>query len=274
VALGLSYEPAEQFLAYITTTKTVRVPPAPTTIAVNAINLADKQVIRAAIHNKARLLTGDAPLISECQKENVEAGFPWTIVTEAAATPPVDEVLRMAPPRRRTGTFFARTTPGGWKGMNAVGTFTVVDVENVGTLAFETNSAEWVFSCANGVTARMKYAPAGQGTAVVCVSYNLPPGKGGKIVLRAARLGSDDGQAHSATTFKSLANEPGKIQVGATLAGTGHWNGYIRHLTTGPENISSDTWRAIAAIENAAPNPMNQDILDKALLTMQVAFTP
>jgi hypothetical protein len=269
LALGLRYDPSAHFLAYVANVNCLRVPPAPPDIEVNEINRADRHIARAAVHYLASLLTGDAPLVSQCRRARIFATFPWTVVAQMAAAHPIDEILRIVPPTSQKGTIFARTTPGGWSGMTAVGTFTVVDIENVGRLAFDTQTSEWLFACSLGLVVKLKYPQAGQGTTIVCASYDLNgAGQQGNIVLRAARLGSIERPVRTASTRSVLSKLPGQMRIGSSLGGNCYWNGYLRHLTVGPEGMSPQKWRAITEVEDAAPNPMNRDVLDVALLAM------
>ena len=214
LALGLIFDPAEHFRAYTASVGCLRVLPASPSIVVNSINRADRHVVRAAIEFQGILLTGDAPLVSQCQKAQVVAKFPWSAIVEGDPAPPVEEILRVVQPSPRKGTIFARTTPGGWRGMTDVGIFTVVEIENVGMLAFDSRASEWVFDCFIGATVRLSYPPAGQGTTIVCASYDLlSAGRCGNLVLRAARFGSEERAVMSQSTLKGPCGHPGEIRV-------------------------------------------------------------
>jgi hypothetical protein len=64
-----------------------------------------------------------------------------------------------------------------------------------------------------------------------------------------------------------------KIQVGAALAGQHFWIGYIRALVIGPQSMSAETWRAIVAIREGAPNPYDEDALAHELSVLRTMLT-
>lgn len=262
LALGLGFDPAEHFSAYAS--GYLRVPPAPA-VAVKT-NRADSHIARTAIHYQATIVTGDAPLLAQCLADNILAKFPWSIVLQDGETPLVEEILRIVPPTRRKGTIFARVTPGGWAGKLDVGEFTVVDIENIGRLFFNSKSEEWIFDSA--IAVRLRFPLSGRGTTIVCASYNLPAYERGNVVVRACCQTSSTTDSKSESTLKGLKAEPGEIRIGATRDGHFYWNGSIRHLTVSPEGMSANKWRPIAEVADAAPNPMNRDALDLALLRM------
>jgi hypothetical protein len=215
------------------------------------------------------MLTSDAPLVLQARADAILATFPWSIVVQFDGANAAD-ILRIVPPDRKTGSIFARTTPGGWLGLRNVGTFTVVDIEHVGRLAFDTAGLEWTFSCSFGLTVRLPYVETARGTTVVSVSYNLRrSGVRGQVVLRAARFGGLERPTISETTLGIHTRPAGRINVGTNLQSTSSWNGYIRHLSIGPETMSPDTWKGMAELEDGAPNPLNHNILDRALLNIQ-----
>jgi predicted nucleic acid-binding protein len=261
VDLGISFDPTEKFKEF--TSGFVHVPMSDL-IRVE-VNKADMPVARAAVHYKATLLTQDAPLIAECLADGICAKFPWNIITGGQALT-ADEILRIMQPSKRSGTIFARVTPGGWIGMKGVGEFTVADIENIGRLWFDSAGEEWVL---DGVqSARMKFPSAGKGQSLVCASYDLPSSGTGKIILRAFSPQSHDIHTQTVNTLKKLKRDGGKVQIGASLAGRDHWNGLIRHLTTSPERMNAATWKAICDVPDAAPNPLNTNALNRGLLAM------
>jgi predicted nucleic acid-binding protein len=134
LALGLSFDPIQHFVAYTASVGALAVPASDPGITVTPVNRADAHVARTAVEHNALLVTGDAPLIAQCQRANVVAEFPWSVLVRAGGTHPVDEILRIVSPTARTGTIFARATPGGWNGSRDVGTFTVVDLEHIGNI--------------------------------------------------------------------------------------------------------------------------------------------
>lgn len=265
IALGLSFDPTEKFNEF--TAGFLHVPPSDL-IHVN-VNAADIPVARAAIHYQATILTQDAPLVAQCLADGILARFPWNILVDKGQAPPIGEILRVVPPTRQRGTIFARVTPGGWLGMKSVGDFTVADVEHVGRVFFDTGSEEWVFDGVQSV--RMKFPSAGKGQSLVCATYDLPSSGSGKIVLRAFSLQLGERETKAANTLKKLKHNSGKIQVGSSLAGEDYWNGYIRHLTISPEGMSSEKWKPICNVPDAAPNPLNKNALDRALTAINAA---
>jgi hypothetical protein len=111
--------------------------------------------------------------------------------------------------------------------------------------------------------------PAGRGTTIVCASYDLSSGsKSGKLLLRACCQVSGQRETKSETTLKRLKTDAGEMRIGATRDGKFYWNGPIRHLTIGPDGMSANKWKAISDVVDAAPNPMNHNALDLALLRL------
>jgi predicted nucleic acid-binding protein len=262
-SIPLNFDPAEQLRKYIASVAPFHVPAAAPDIPVIAVNRADRHVARAAIYYQAAVLTGDAPLAAQCQRENVFSVFPWEILTRNG--PQEADVIR-AMPIESTGTIFARVTPGGWLGMPNAGQRSVIDVTNLGWLYYNAAKLEWVFEAAIGLSLRLNYPPALQGKTVVCLSYSLyGRGSRGTLVLRAGRFGFQDNVASSESTLKQLDHFPGEIKLGSKHGETNFWNGNIRHLTIGPEVMSSEKWKAIISLENGAPNPMNHRALRIAL---------
>jgi hypothetical protein len=262
IELGLSFDPGEHFKAF--TAGFLHVP-ASDLVQVE-VNKADKPVARAAVHYKATILTQDAPLVAECLADDISAQFPWNIIVANGAAPPAEEILRIVRPGRRIGTIFARVTPGGWLGMKDVGEFTVADVEHIGRLWFDSSSEEWVF---DGVqSARMKFSAVGKGQSLICVTYDLPSSGSGKIILRAFSPKSGDKDTRTVVTLKKLKNDGGQVRIGSSFAGQAYWNGYVRHLTVSPEGMSSEKWKPICDVPDAAPNPLNAAALNRGLLAM------
>ena len=179
----------------------IRVPPARPGIRLDHVRKHDQHIARAALHYDGLMLTSDAPLVLQARADAILATFPWSIVVQFDGANAAD-ILRIVPPDRKTGSIFARTTPGGWLGLRNVGTFTVVDIEHVGRLAFDTAGLEWTFSCSFGLTVRLPYVETARGTTVVSVSYNLRrSGVRGQVVLRAARFGGLERPTISETTL-------------------------------------------------------------------------
>ncbi len=262
IELGLSFDPPQTFKEI--TAAFLRVPAAD--LVQVDVNKADMPVARAAVHYKATILTQDAPLIAECLADGILARFPWDILVAEGQANPADEILRIVQPTGRTGTIFARVTPGGWIGTKGAGDFTVADVENIGRLWFDHGSEEWVFSVLKD--ARMKFSSAGKGQSLICVTYDLPSSRNGKVTLRAFSPPSGDKEVRTFNTLKTLKHDGGKVQVGSSLAGQASWNGYIRHLTISPEGMSAETWKAICDVPDAAPNPLSTNALNRGLLAM------
>ena len=120
-----------------------------------------------------------------------------------------------------------------------------------------------------GLSLRVNYPPALHGKTAVCLSYSLY-GKGsrGRLVMRAGRFGFEDNIGSSKSTHKQLDPYPGEARIGSRYGETNFWNGGIRHVTMGPELMSSEKWKAIISLENGAPNPLNHNALRIALTSI------
>lgn len=133
-SIPLNFDPAEQLRNYIASVAPFHVPAAAPDIPVVAVNRSDRHVARAAIYYQATVLTGDAPLASQCQRENIFSMFPWEVLT---GNGPLEADVIRAMPLGATGTIFARVTPGGWLGTCNAGQRSVTDVTNLGWLYYE-----------------------------------------------------------------------------------------------------------------------------------------
>jgi hypothetical protein len=152
--------------------------------------------------------------------------------------------------------------------MKDVGTFTVTDIDGVGRLAYDSASQEWIFSSTFEKPVRLPFPQAAKGTSVVSVQYTLCSGiKRGQLVLRAGLLGVPNAAApRSVDVLRDAQLRPGKIQIGADLSVSNHWNGCISELTVGPEGLGANQWKAYCELEDGAPNPLNHNLLDRSLI--------
>jgi hypothetical protein len=183
-------------------------------------------------------------------------------------------IFRRVPLTRYSGTIFARVITGSWGGMKNVGQFTVCDVENVGRLFFDTHSEEWAFSMPMGIKAKLRSPVSSNETWAVCASYRLPgTANRGKVSLHVGRY-PNIVQSCSERTLKNLPPlGVQRTQVGAALNQEHFWNGHVRALVVGPQNMSSETWKAIVAIPEGAPNPYDENALAHELGMLKAALS-
>jgi hypothetical protein len=258
VSLNLLFDPRDTLRHFNAEQRIRLVEAAPQDTQVPGVNKRDRPVARAALHYHAALLTNDAALVCQARKLEIEAVFPWTILPKIRPNTRDEDLFRIGPLYPEIGCIFARVTPG-WGGATDIGCFTVFDVENLGLLQFDTHSQPWVFSSEQLGTVRLHHPEATQGQTVVCVTYSVENGKT-HLVLRAGRQKSK-GLIKPATVPNQLKRAPGGIKLG-------RWNGYIRHFTTGPHTLDGKTWKAMIALEDGAPNPLNHNLLDKKLMEL------
>jgi predicted nucleic acid-binding protein len=271
--VGLSFNPEALLTNYIGAMRILRVPPANPMLG-GGVNRSDRHIAAAARQYNAWVLTGDAPLIVECERAGISARFPWDVLMEAAASrsglPDLDQIIRVVMPTRETGLIFGRVFPGSWRGLRSVGRFTVCDVENVGRVYYDTHTEQWVFEMAFGASVGAKISLADEGPWAVCGSYQLGgTGGHGRITIRAGRFPSTIVGATQGTLKRLMSATPGRISFGSTVEGGEHLNGHLRAVVVGPQVMGKDTWKAIIAIKEGAPNPYDSDALERVLNTMQ-----
>ena len=235
----------------------------------HTVNRADRHLVDAVHQYEAWLLTSDTPLIVESQKL-ISARLPWDVIMEAetkAGQPPaIEAIIRVVPVTPESGSIFARIIPGDWAGKINVGEFTACDVENIGRLYYDSSSQEWVFATSTGVAARVEASMQAGETWAACGSYRLPgPVKRGVVSVRAGRYPSSTA-IFSQPTLSHFKNfNLGRIEVGASLNQEHFLNGHVRALVVGPQSVSNETWKAIVAIPEGAPNPYDENSLQHVL---------
>lgn len=275
IKLGLPYDPIEIFRSYLMSSRILCLPASPL-LRVKQVNKADQHVIGAASHYNAWVLTGDIKLAAQCQKQQIATRLPWDVIMEAATRenrdPPLHYIFRVAGISSSKGSFFARVVPGSWGGMKSVGCFTVCDVENIGRIYYDSFSAEWVFSTVLGIDVKLKCPVEPNEHWIVSASYEIGgPGSIGTATLRAARPLGQSIQNNISLKGKISALTPGEIAFGHSCHRNDHWNGYLRRIVLSPIAIDAKGWRALVAVPEAAPDPAAGNILEAALLQVQIA---
>lgn len=238
------------------------------------VNRADQHVAAAAQHYESWILTGDAPLIVETEKIGLHARFPWDVILEAAAQQgTLDDLrncIRFVPPAREQGTIFGRLIPGGWAGMTGVGQFTVCDIENIGRIFYDSDLESWIFRIVTGVEARVRYPVTGDTPIAVCGTYSLPgAGQLGKVTIRVGSFPSTSYTSSSKTLTSLKGHETGTIAICHTINNKHHWNGRLRTLVIGPQKVNQETWKALIATREGAPNPYDSNALRHTLRLIQ-----
>lgn len=275
IKLGLVYDPVEIFRSYLTTSRILCLPRS-RPFRVKQVNKADQHIIGAASHYNAWVLTGDIKLAAQCQQFQIATRLPWDAIMEAATrekrAPPLHYVLRVAGISSSNGSFFARVIPGSWAGMRSVGRFTVCDVENIGRIYYDSFTEEWVFSTALGADVRLG-CPIGQDEHwIVSASYEVgSQGCAGTATLRAARPLGQSIQNNISLKGRISAPTPGEIAFGHSCSRNDHWNGYLRRVVLSPIAIDAKGWRALVKVPEAAPDPAASNVLETALLRVQIA---
>lgn len=274
--LRLAFDPQKELDAFIGRIPLLVLPHAPV-IPITGINPSDQHVAQAASHYDAWVLTGDAPLILECEKAKINARFPWDVISEARRKDEpnltLEDIFRVVPLDRDRGFIFARLTPMAWSKKHVSkkesAEYQVCNIENFGRMFYDARKEEWVFELAIGVAARAKCSIGDGETWAVCGSYSLPGGgKEGHVVVRAGKDSSTKCKA-TVRTLKRITNmKPGK----ATGVGGGPGPVYTRGFVMGPQGMGEDRWRAILAIPDSAPNPYDTGALDGVLRAKQAQY--
>jgi predicted nucleic acid-binding protein len=268
--LALSFEPKALLAEYLSLVQVIRVPPGSPMLA-TGINRADRHVVAAAREHSAWILTGDAPLVVECDKIGLPARFPWDVVMEDASQrgrqDEISKIIRVVPPTKEQGLIFARVIPGAWRGIRGAGQFfTVCEIGGLGRIGYDNSNERWVFDTAIGQKAEARCTLDSDGPWAVCASYKLPGiGKSGRIEIRAGRRPAPVPPGIT-STLKQLPRSPfGDLRIGSTSSGLDYWNGHVRAIVVGPQTMSAETWKAIVYTTEGAPNPYDANALERAL---------
>lgn len=238
---------------------------------VGGISRHDRHVSSAAIQSDAWVLTGDLKLYSELISAGLQARSPIDIAMEVATSagknPDINDIVRIVSPGKHLGMLFGRVIIGNWAGRRGVGKFTVVDIENIGKIYFDTDDSEWVFRLATQAVARLKVDLVEGEQWVVCGTYLLPgAGKRGNVQIRASRSPLVAGVQHTKTepSLKQIVSSaPGQISIGHSVEQKDFWNGHIRSIVVGPQGMRTDRWNAILSIPEASPNPFDDNMLSR-----------
>jgi hypothetical protein len=242
---------------------------------IKKINKADQHVVAAASQYSAWILTGDIKLAAECQNQNIAARLPLDAIIEASIrkkqNPPLNHIFRVSGISASKGTFFARLVTGGWGGIKSAGRFTACDVENIGRIYYDSFTEEWVFSTTLGTEARLKCPVQQNQPWIVSATYELENQKSkGNVTLRAAQPQGNSLQQNISLKGKITAQTPGEITFGHSCKRSDYWNGSIRKIVLSPITIDAKAWRAVVKVPEAAPDPASGDVLEAAMLRVQI----
>lgn len=270
---GKSFFPAFNFSKvlsdHISVADVLRLPPSKP-ISNTSVKSHDVHVVSAANKYGAWVLTGDLELVVQLLTDGFQARLPFDVIMEAATAdgtdPSLEDIIRVVAPTRQSGMLFGRVIAGGWAGRNSIGKFTVCDMEKVGRVFYDTQSEEWVFEMPIGVSVRAKCSIQNGEQWAVCGSYRFPSaGKGGNLFIRAGQYPSKIFSARKSTLKSIASSSPGTTNIGSSVKNQDHWNGYLRSVVIGPQGMSKDTWKAIVAIPEGAPNPYDSNALSRVL---------
>lgn len=267
---NLQYEPLpllEKFL------RDKRIPVTHTAIAFSpeAINRSDQHVYSAAKVADAWILTADVNFMAECHRENFPCRLPWDVLWQSAlhkkeGKPPLDYLLRFAGISRDHGSVFARVFPGEWAGRTNVGKFTVCDIENVMTIAYDTSISAWTLSIPGEEQETLPLSISHRGQWTLCADYRYSA-KTAKHTASLKAYFSEECQGAKSFEMKSGlgGQRPGQISYGHTLNRTNYWNGTLSSVVVGPRPIGKNSWKALRANPNSTPDPGSADIVEAAL---------
>ncbi len=271
----LGYDPTALIAPYLASSSILSLPSAPF-IECRGVNSADRHIYSAAKNYNAWVLTGDVRFMAQCTSQGVAARVPFDVLMESALrdgiNPPLQYVARYAGICRDQGSVFARVAPGSWAGMEDVGTFTVCEIENVLTLAYDSRRSGWLLSIRDGEEG-FAYLPienGGQGL-VVSGSFKIPQDASkGKASLRIYSATGAEKAIGFELSGGPSAGAPGSVTFGHNVDRQNHWNGYIRCVIVSPNQMNADTWKALKANPDSTPDPASGNILEAALRRIHV----
>lgn len=274
IQLALTFDAGQVLDRFIRDFHILRLPPAPP-LPAPKVNRKDQHIARAAQHYGGWVLSGDVELVVQCEASRIPARFPWDVIMEKAVAKggelKLDQVIRVVPPSRERGVIFGRVIPGGWAATNSVGQFTMCDVENVGRVFYDTHTQEWAFEMAIGITARVKSPLKKEEVWAVCGSYQLPGSfKRGSVTIRAGRDALTRHTKREPTMKQITSLSVGQMSFGHSVRGHDYWNGPLRAIVVGPQGMSDDSWKAITATPEGAPNPYDANALERVLRAAQL----
>lgn len=269
--LRLGFDPSAVLQAYLRSVSIIIVPRIKHR-AFTKINRSDIHVASAALEYHAWLLSGDLKLLAECENEGVPARAPWDVIFEASfkngQDPPIEYLLRFAGLNRTKGCLFGKVIPGTWAGMKIPQIFTICEIENLGSLYYDANSSEWVFSSVFGSAVRVSCAILPDQHWIVLATFNAEKDQG--LMLRASRPGGQTYSGTSKVVSAVKAGAPGQITFGHSVNGTAHWNGHLARVVIGSDQISKETWKSVVTVPGLAPDPASGDALRAALKTVTI----
>ncbi len=277
IKCGLGYDPADLIAPYLASSRILSLPAAPFN-ACREINSADRHVYSAAKNYNAWVLTGDVRFMAQCTAQGVAARVPFDVLIESvlrdSKDPPLQYIARFAGICRDQGSVFARVTSGSWAGMEDVGTFTVCEIENVLTLAYDSRRLGWSLLIRGGAEgfARLPIEHGSQ-DLVVSGSFKVPQyASKGKASLRIYSSTGAEKVIGFELSKGPSASAPGTVTFGHNVDGKNHWNGYIRCIIVSPNQMNADTWKALKANPDSTPDPASGDILEAALRKIRVVL--
>ena len=224
----------------------------------SAVHNSDRPLVFAARHYGASVLTDDLKLVYQARASGVDAQFSWGLLSAIRPETLDEELFRIGPLRRERGCIFARVRPAGWAGLSNVGSFAVFDARDFGALLFDTSSLSWIFRSETGLAIKLPVGRPLTQTEVVCVCYQQIDGRI-SITVRASDLTKSE-------TADPQQRPPSAVQPFMLRNGQHHWNGTIRHFTTGPHTVDRHKWKLLCKLEDGAPNPGKYEILARKLV--------
>ena len=266
----LGFDPATLLSLYLAS-ENIQVLPAAPFINCSRVNRADRHVYSAGIFYSAWVLTGDVQCMAQCASQGVASRLPIDVLMEASFRGemqlPLKYLLRYAGIRSDQGSVFARVIPGNWAGMKGIGKFAVCEIENVLTLAYDSERSGWSLSIRGGGEGFAELPMTkGEQHFVVSGGFKAPiyDSKGSAFL----RVSSSTGE-EKAIGFElkggPTASQPGLVTFGHRVNGRDHWNGHIRSIVVSPNQISADTWKALKANPDSTPDPASGNIVEAAL---------
>jgi hypothetical protein len=274
IKCGLDYDPASLIPLYLASAKILSLPAAPF-IDCLGVNKADRYVYSAARFYGAWLLTGDVQFMTQSASQGVAARVPLDVLMEfalrAGQNPPLHYLMRYAGICRDQGSVFARVLPGHWAGVKGIGLFTVCEIENVLTLAYDSARLGWVLSIRGGGEGFASFPVKHGDQLVVSGSFEISQDASrGNASLRAY---SSDG-AENAIGFElsggPSAVEPGKVAFLHNVNCMSSWSGPVRCVVVSPRQMSVNTWKALKINPDSTPDPASGNILEAALRKIRV----
>jgi predicted nucleic acid-binding protein len=224
------------------------------------INNKDQHVAKAAIEHEAFILTNDCSLYDECKRSQISIRFTWHVLNEYHYKNDkvgIKDVIKIHKLGKNKGFIFSRIIPGDWdSSLNIESKFTIIDIENIGKLFYQSSRNKWIFQTKSGIELSFQFKFSRDEILTFLINYDLSKKR---IEFRTCK---SNHPVHKKIEFISNANSIGNINFGRDLNGKNFLNGHLSTIVTGHKNIGKENFKLFCKYVEGLPDPWDKGMLD------------